>query len=328
MRVVAPAGAFAVRAYESADAAEWDELVRRSRSGHFFFLRGYMEYHADRFDDASLVVHDGERMVAGLPATRHGDTIVSHGGLTFGGLVSPPELTTRRTVVAFDAVLRTLARAGARRLVYKPVPHIYHALPNEEDLYALFLHGARLVRRDVSAALRPGLAGRYSKGRASGIRQAHRWNPTIEECGDFDAFMSLESEALETRHGVSPAHTADEMRLLATRFRENIRLFCVRSARRMIAGTIIYETPMVAHAQYIGATGEGRELHALDALLHELVTDVFADKRWFDFGISTTGQGRVLNEGLSRNKESFGARAVAYDWYELDLVEQPRGQPS
>src|SRR5207248_2928991 len=150
----------------------------------------------------------------------------------------------------------------------------------------------------------------------------------IEESDDFDAFMSLESETLESRHGVSPTHTANEMQMLASRFRENIRLFCVRDAGRMIAGTIIYETPTVAHAQYIGATDEGRKLHALDALLNELITDVFADKRWFDFGISTSPPGHVLNEGLSRNKETFGARAVVYDWYELDLVEQPGGHRS
>jgi hypothetical protein len=321
MSVVETAGAMVARPYGRADAPEWDALVRGSRSGHFLFLRDYMEYHRDHFEDASHLVDDRERIVAALPASRHGDTIVSHGGLTFGGLVSRPELTTRRTVVALGAVLRSLAATGARRLIYKSVPHIYHSVPNEEDLYALFVHGARLVRRDVSAALRPGDGPRYSKGRASSIRNANRWNPVIEECHEFEEFMRLESEELEKRHEVLATHTPEEMRLLATRFPDNIRLFCVRHSGRMIAGTIIYETPTVAHAQYIGATEEGRGLHALDALLHELIYDVFAHKRWFDFGISTTEDGRVLNEGLSRNKESFGARAVVYDWYELDLVE-------
>ena len=39
----------------------------------------------------------------------------------------------------------------------------------------------------------------------------------------------------------------------------------------------------------------------------------------FEFGISTTEGGRSLNEGLARNKESYGARAVVFDWYEVEL---------
>ena len=79
-------------------------------------------------------------------------------------------------------------------------------------------------------------------------------------------------------------------------------------------------TPVLDHAQYIGSTEQGRELGAVDLLVDALIERARADgKRWFDFGISTTDDGRHLNEGLVRNKESYGARGVAYDWYELDL---------
>src|SRR5205085_10841676 len=158
----------------------------------------------------------------------------------------------------------------------------------------------------------PEAHARYYKGRAASIRRSREWRPAIERSNDFGAFMRLEAQALQSRHGISPVHTPEEIHLLGERFPDNIKLFCVRRAGRMVAGTIIYETPMVAHAQYIGATDEGREAHAVDALLHELIVRVYARKRWFDFGISTTEGGRVLNEGLCRNKESFGARAVVY----------------
>ena len=41
----------------------------------------------------------------------------------------------------------------------------------------------------------------------------------------------------------------------------------------------------------------------------QLIEDVFSAKRWFDFGISTEDDGRILNQGLIEQKEGFGARA-------------------
>jgi hypothetical protein len=307
-----------VRPYVPADAPAWDDLVERSRSLHFFFKRGYMEYHSDRFTDASLLVLDGERLVAALPASRADDTVVSHGGLTFGGLVSDPSLTTRRTVAALTAVREHLGSKGVRELVYKPVPHIYHVVPNEEDLYALYVLGARLVRRDVSAAIRPDVPIAPTKGRRASIAQAQRGGLEISASTDFAEFMALASETLVRRHGLEPVHTGPEMELLAGRFPAHITLHVARRGAELLAGVLVYETKTVAHAQYIASSIEGRETHAADAVLDHLIHDRYRAKRFFDFGISTEQDGRWLNEGLARNKESFGARAVVYDWYSLD----------
>ena len=72
-----------ITAYDNAWRKAWDDFVLASKNGTFLFMRGYMEYHADRFTDSSLIVTgEGDRIVALLPANRTGDTIVSHGGLT------------------------------------------------------------------------------------------------------------------------------------------------------------------------------------------------------------------------------------------------------
>ena len=87
----------------------------------------------------------------------------------------------------------------------------------------------------------------------------------------------------------------------------------------MLAGVVIYETARVAHTQYIGAGDEGRKLGALDLILQHLIHDRYAGKDYFDFGISTEDDGRYLNGGLMKNKESYGARATVFDRYSLDL---------
>ena len=114
-------------------------------------------------------------------------------------------------------------------------------------------------------------------------------------------------------------HTAGELALLAARFPGAIRLFVALREGTLLGGVVVYETAVVAHAQYIGATDEGRAAGAVDAVVDHLLSDVYAGHRYFDFGISTEDAGRVLNEGLARNKESFGGRGVAYDHYALSL---------
>jgi hypothetical protein len=50
-----------------------------------------------------------------------------------------------------------------------------------------------------------------------------------------------------------------------------------------------------------------------------LMNEVYPDKPYIDFGISTVENGRTLNVELIQNKESYGARATVYDFYELSL---------
>jgi len=295
----------------------WDATVRRARARHFLFERDYMDYHSDRHADGSLLVLYDGRPLGALPASRTGDEVISHGGLTFGGLLSSSSLTTKRAINALEAILAALSLDGVQRLVYKPMPHHYHVVPAEEDLYALQALGARLVQRDVSAAIPPSDPPPYSSERRRAVRRGHDAGLEIGESDRIEEFMMLVAEVLDKRHGLTPVHTPAEMRLLFDRFRGQIRLFVANSDEEVVAGTLVYETPMVAHAQYIANGPRGRELCAGDALIDHLLRGVYREK-WFDFGISNDARG--LNPGLMRNKEGFGARAVVHDRYALELV--------
>jgi hypothetical protein len=305
--------------YEDSLRADWDALVRGARARHFLFERGYMGYHADRFEDASLLLARKGRLVAALPASRHGGEVRSHGGLTFGGLLAGEELTAARAVEALACALGAWRAAGARSVAWKPVPHIYHLLPAEEELFALVAHGARLAGRDVSCALPRGGGAPYSEERRRAVRRGTSNGLVVGRSDAFEEFMAMERDVLVARHGVEPVHTPAEMRLLAERFPEQIKLYEAREAGELVAGVVVYETPAVAHAQYIGASEQGRALRAGDAVLHHLLTEAYPDKPWFDFGISNERDGR-LNEGLARNKEGFGGRAVVHDRYVLELA--------
>ncbi len=305
--------------YEPGDEAKWDEFVRRSRNGVFLFYRDYLEYHADRFSDCSYLFFQDDQLIGLMPANRVEGTVVSHGGLTFGGIVSDEGMTTGRMLDVFSTLILELQKAGVQKLVYKAVPHIYHLLPAEEDLYALFVHNARLFRRDVSSTIDARRRLPLSTNRVRKLKLREASGIGAWRSQEFLRFMAITEDNLRSRHGVSPVHSGEEMQLLAHGFPENIKLFAAYRDGEMLGGVIVYESANVAHVQYIGSTPAGRELGALDIVVDLLLNDVYREKPYFDFGISTVDDGRTLNSGLIRNKESYGARATVYDSYELDL---------
>ena len=65
-----------------------DALIQGSPCANLLFYRNFMEYHADRFNDASVLVYQEDRPVAVFPANLTQDgQVVSHQGLTYGGII-------------------------------------------------------------------------------------------------------------------------------------------------------------------------------------------------------------------------------------------------
>ena len=307
--------------YEHNQKHLWDEFIARSKNGTFLFYRNYMEYHSDRYTDFSLLFFDGDRLIAVMPANIKDDTLFSHQGLTYGGVVSNNEMKQSEMVAIFDALKVHLKNQGITKLIYKPIPHIYHDIPAEEDLYALFLNNARLIRRDASSTISMNEKAPYDNGIKRYITKGKRIDLEVKKSDDFSIFMSIEEEILQKKYGVAPVHTVDEIQLLAKRFPENITLFGVYKDNNMISGAIIYESKNVAHVQYSGSNLEGKKLGASFFLYNALIVDgYYGDKRYFDFGISTEKNGRFLNVGLTHFKERFGARTTTYDFYEMDIT--------
>jgi hypothetical protein len=306
-----------VERYHRDTAADWNAFITASKNGTFLLHRDYMDYHAHRFDDASLIIRDEGEIVALLPAHRNSATLESHGGLTYGGFVISPRATTRLVLQALAAVVEHMHRAELSTLIYKTIPHIYHKLPAEEDRYALFRHNAVLYRRDLLSTIDMARRPTPQERRRRGAAKAVKAGIDVSESSDWPAFWTMLEGHLQARYGVSPVHDLAEILLLHARFPRNIRLFAAECRGDLLGGVVIYETDEVAHLQYAAATPDGFAVGCLDRLFLYLLEDVFAGKRWFDFGNSTEQQGRWLNDGLIEQKEGFGGRAIAHDFYRL-----------
>jgi hypothetical protein len=301
-------------------ADEWNQFVVRSKNGTFLFDRRYMDYHSDRFEDCSLMVYRKNRLFALLPGNRNDKTFVSHQGLTYGGFITDGLATAEHVCDSFVAVNAWLKEHHFQKVVYKPVPWIYHSLPADEDLYALFVRcQARLVERDVSSTIVFANRLKFTESRLSGVRKAKRNALMVRESHDVESFWSILTQNLQMKYGAVPVHTASEMRLLKDRFPQQIRLFMTYQSELPLGGTVLYLTPQVVHTQYISASPEGKQQGALDLLFDHLLNEVDFGRPYFDFGTSARENSNEVNLSLIFQKQGFGGRSVCYDWYEYDL---------
>jgi hypothetical protein len=277
-----------------------------------------MDYHADRFVDQSLIVERHGEAVAVFPANIQGRAVTSHAGLTYAGLITTYALRAESTLAVFGQIADYYRTLGVERVIYKAVPHVFHAYPAEEDLYALHRLGAQLKRRDLSSVIALQEAFHFTRGRRHAVSKARKAGVHVQVCTDPTDFHALLTEVLR-KHGVRPTHSLRELCLLQARFPQHIVLHEARRDGSLLAGVLIYDFGRVVHVQYMAASEAGRHLDALSLLLAELIGGVYADRTWFSFGISTEQDGQVLNGGLVTQKEYFGARAVVHDFYEWRL---------
>lgn len=311
-----------VEAYTPEMEREWNDHVATSRNGTFLLDRRYMDYHADRFCDASMVARDDHgRLLALLPACREGDTVYSHRGLTYGGwVVAHRRCDALDMLEIWDAMTDRLRADGVKHLIYKPVPHIYHRAPAEEDIYAAVRSGAQLSSTLISSVIDLTDPIPMDQGSRQRARRALDSGLTFGASTDWEGFWQVLTQLLATRYGSSPVHNLDEIRLLASRFPNNIKLFTVTDEGEILAGVVVYITDTTVHSQYTAASPRGKELSVLPGL-YRYIMDAFSgtEQRWFDFGTSNEDGGREVNAGLLRQKCSYGGRAVVYPTLTLDL---------
>lgn len=278
-----------------------------------------MEYHKDRFQDYSLLVFDEDELLAVMPANRVGDVVYSHQGLTYGGLVLKQNEKLSTTISIFKSLLLFLNQNEIQQLSIKSIPNFYCNAFSEELDYCLFITNAKLTRVDSLSTIDLRKSYFISKTRRESIRRGAKNNLEIKEELNFELFWNqILIPNLDKKHNVNPVHNLAEITALQQKFPKNIRHFNVYHNETIVAGTTVFVAGNVAHPQYISGNEKKNELGSLDYLYHYLITDVFKDKDYFDFGISNEDQGRKVNQGLLFWKESFGAKTVTQRFYEVE----------
>jgi hypothetical protein len=311
---------FEIKRYTPEDQEAWDRYVKKARNATFLFLRDYMDYHRDRFNDYSLLFYKNGKLHSLLPAHQVDTTLYSHFGLTYGGLIVDINVTIADTCQLFEDLNDYLREQGFTKVIYRPIPWIYHLHPAEEDLYAIFWKcHARLLVRNIGTTIFMQQHLRWRKDHLRRLKKSHENGVTVIRDADITEFWGILENNLEERFHAKPVHTLSEMLLLKDKFPEQIIQYNAYKDGHIIGGLTFYITQQVIHGQYSSTNSEGKEYGAMEAIYEQIMYKDYPDYPYLDFGSSTEDNCSFINEGLIAHKEGYGGRGVVYDTYEWDL---------
>lgn len=307
--------------YSAALADDWTRVLASAKNGIFQFDRQFIEYHGERFVDMSAVAYIDECPVAIIPATLDSQIsrVTSHPGLTFGGPVFVRDLRGDTAIGVIEAMLDAFGDWGATSCLVKLLPEAFATYPSAEAAYALWHRGFRLVRRDLSSLLPLDGSMPFNESKRQAVKKARKRGVVVSAI-EIDAYHDLLTRVLQVQHATQPVHSKAELALLHSRFPANILARGALLDGQLLAGTLVFNYGHVWHTQYLASSDEGRTLGALDLVIAETINEARdAGVTLISFGTSTENGGKVLNQGLLWQKESYGARAIVHDFYEGTL---------
>ena len=311
-----------VKLYQQSDFLKWNNFISEARNATFLFYRDFMEYHKDRFDDFSMMVFEGEKLVAVLPANRVGNSIYSHQGLTYGGLIYLEKTTAEAAGVMLDTILYYLRVNNFTSFYYKPIPFFYLPKGNAEIDFFLIKKGAILDYKEMNLAVNLAVPLTISKSKLKHFRRVEVLDLELVEEQELQPFWeSVLLPRLAEKHNTKPVHTLKEITLLKEKFPKNIKQFSAYCDGIIIAGITIFETATVIKSQYGATTKKGETMRALDFLFINLIKKYQQEgKLFFDMGIVNKDNESGYNTGLLKQKEELGCSVFSQDFYKMNLL--------
>lgn len=310
-----------VEKYTNSHREAWNKLVKESKNGTFLYERDFIEYHAHRFTDHSLLFYYKENLVAVMPANAEPTLLATHRGLTWGGIISTDKMTTVLMMELVQALVQYMQTSGFKKLYYKAAPAIFHKYPSSEDLYALYRAGAQLVRREVSSVIDIAQPQLLAHRNVRNLKKNEKEVIRLEHTDNYADFMKIVETLLQEKYKTKPTHTLQEIQYLKAKFPDHIHLLQAYAADELLGGVIYYVMGQTIHTQYIAFTDSGKNKGAMSVVVKELLERYTSSQgyRYLSFGISTENEGKVLNDNLITSKENLGGRAIVHDFYELTV---------
>ena len=307
-----------VQKYLLQNAAEWNAFVKQSVNGTFLLDRNFMDYHQERFEDHSLMMHLDGQLMCCIPAHVKDGIFYSHRGLSYAGLIISANAATNidRIVDALLEYLKGLAFAKAE-LQLPPVS--YHSI-NKEIAAVLEQKGFTPNRKlhnqsvalDQEIQVSPKKSIGYRNGKFEGLR--------METINDFRSFWEeVLTPQLAERYHSKPVHSLIEIELLASRFPENIIQYNVYREGALLAGITFFIKGNIVKSQYTASSPDGLKTDAVAYVYMEAMKE-FKEKgcSLMDYGPVNEKDGSV-NKGLQRFKKQLGCQEEEWRRWEFEL---------
>ncbi|MEG2356350.1 MAG: GNAT family N-acetyltransferase [Clostridia bacterium] len=316
---------FTLVPYVQEHAPSWDRFVmEQSANGTFLQTRRFLSYHPEgRFHDASLMVYQGNELVALCPAAdcmAEGKRVLrSHPGSTFGGLILSPNLAHAQKLIDLVALLDAYWQTTYACAELKLTSDLFSAFPSDVLQYALY-HAGYTDELEIAAYL-PLLGRSYEELRAAysfnkrydlkKCEKAELHYQELRSAPEITAFYDLLCLNLQ-KFDAKPVHTlAELLEFQSDRLKDEIVFLGVRDPfGAWVAGACLFyfRQTRTLHTQYL-ATDPALRAYTPSTFLYDSVLRYALERgcERLSLGTSTHDRGRVLNVGLMQNKEGYGS---------------------
>lgn len=307
----------------------WDKYVWESNNGTMFHTRKFLSYHQEgRFTDHSLMFYDGDKIAALFPAAIRviaGKTVLaSHCGASYGGFVCNEKTSIRKAFDLVSGLLDYARKEGVDTIDMTLPPFVYLERPTHYLDFALYKSGFTYRKREVSSVIpldftADDIYTQFKPEARTAARRSRKLGVDIRITEDFDRFYPILKKNLAMRHNVNPTHTLQELLLLKKLFPDRVLQFGAYLDNTMIAGvTMFLCNSRVALAFYISHDESYQKYRPVNLLFYEIIKwSIENGYRFLDYGIFTVNEDP--NWGLGKFKESFGARGILRETFQIDL---------
>ena len=306
--------------YQESNYAEINEFINLVNPKKFINTPKFISYHGDKYEDRSLIIKNERSNIIGFfPASVINEKIISHPGLTFGGLIS----SQKRTVDIFkiyDQIIKFYKKDFKKLIVKLPPPIYLNKQSSVEEAYFLQKE-FKISSYYITSIIDLNNPLPIFKNKKRNINKAKKLS-NIDVCLNIpfdDVYIKLQ-KSLSERHNISPTHNLDELKLIKDLFPKEIYPIVAVLNNEILAGAIIFESGLITHTQYLFNTNQGMQLGALDLVIDKLIQKIKGNSRYLSFGSSSEKHGKYVNMGLLRFKEEFGSTIQLGKTFELNLT--------
>lgn len=310
--------------YQDEFKSKWDDFVmNHSVNGTFLQTKRFLDYHGERFADASLVIYKGnDTVVAVVPACAimaEGKKVFNaHCGSTFGGIVMGDLFYDIEHVDAVMAALETyLIEKGYQEIRMKPASDIF-TKQSGNLLYYFWFQRGYTAYDELSCYID---FEQYKEDIVSNLTAGRRRDYKYSLKNDFEfrrlegreqiaVFYEILCDNLQ-KFDAKPVHSLDEMLdFKESRLTDIVEFYGVYKQEQMVAGSMVFLFgSRVFHTQYLAANQSCLKMFPMNFLDVNLIrTARERGFRYFSFGTSTEEHGTILNKRLAVFKESFGTQ--------------------
>lgn len=312
-----------IQVYDSTKEKEWDEFViNEAINGSFLHTRNFLNYHPrERFKDSSLLLYEEHKIIAVIPACEIEEddmkVFVSHKGSTYGGIVIHRDYYKAERLISIVEVVDLYLKEKYDKVILKITPDLFCIEKSDLLQYVLSYHGFSsyselntfidldMVNDDVIDI--------FDRNKNRNIKKCIEHNLSFRDLvqdSEITTFYDLLKINL-SKYNLTPIHTLPEL-LDFKNFRipNNVKFCGVFDGEKMMAAGMlfVFDNVNVIHAQNLSADYTFKEYSAITFLYYKVIEMAKKDGyKALSWGISTEEQGKILNTGLIRNKESYGS---------------------